>query len=161
MADNITEAKAMAIDIPHLMKMTQEDLDKLFSASPSGEIPDGDGDGTAIVAPGTKLERPIAKIIRYIAWQGKVIDKSAGELVNKILPMGVHAVVAKVFKDKSWYDGKPCIVLDYSKTSVLAQKVRDEIRLVSPGIYLGIVYWGRTKTINFTLKFPKDTSVAQ
>ena len=45
-------------------------------------------------------------------------------------------------------------MLDYSKTSLVAKWIRDEIREVSPGIYLGIVYWGKKKLIHFALKFP-------
>ena len=50
-------------------------------------------------------------------------------------------------------DQRETIVLDYSKTSVLAHYIRDEIREVAPNLYLGIVYWGHTKTINFALDF--------
>ncbi len=32
----------------------------------------------------------------------------------------VRAIVAKVYPGPSWSDGKPCIVLDYAKTSVIA-----------------------------------------
>ncbi len=49
--------------------------------------------------------------------------------------------------------GKPAIILDYSKTSLVAHSVRDEIREVSPGTFLGIVFIGQTKTINFVLQF--------
>jgi hypothetical protein len=139
----------MAIDVEKLMQMSQAELDQLFSNSPAGEIPNGDAQGTAIIGPGTQLEGPAAKLIHWIAWQGKVFDKDAGELRNKILPVGIHAIVAKVFKDKSWFDGKECIALDYSKTSLVAQWIRDEIRLVAPGVYLGIAFWDRTKVINF------------
>lgn len=63
-------------------------------------------------------------------------------------------MIAKVYKQGSWFDGKECIVLDYSYTSLIAHWVRDEIRLVAPGTYLGIVFWERDKLINFTLTFP-------
>jgi hypothetical protein len=151
----------MAIDVEKLMQMSQAELDQLFSNSPAGEIPNGDAQGTAIIGPGTQLEGPAAKLIHWIAWQGKVFDKDAGELRNKILPVGIHAIVAKVFKDKSWFDGKECIALDYSKTSLVAQWIRDEIRLVAPGVYLGIAFWDRTKVINFALQFPVDTSASE
>jgi hypothetical protein len=151
----------MVIDVPQLMQMSQVELDQLFRNSPAGDIPNGDAQGTAIIGPGTHLEGPAAKLIHLIAWQGKVFDKDAGELRNKILPVGVHAIVAKVFKDKSWFDGKECIALDYSKTSLVAQWIRDEIRLVAPGLYLGVVFWDRTKLINFALKFPVDASAAK
>ena len=145
----------MAVDIPDLMKMTQAQLDDLFKQSPAGPIPNGEAHGIAIIAPGTKLEETAAKFIHFFAWQGKVFDASKGELKNKILPMGVKAIVAKVYKDKSWFDGKECIALDYSETSLLAHYIRDEIRLVGDGVYLGIVYWGKKKLIDFALKFPK------
>jgi len=32
----------MAYDVQQLLKMTQEELDALFTASPVGEIPDGE-----------------------------------------------------------------------------------------------------------------------
>jgi hypothetical protein len=147
----------MAVDITDLMKMTQPQLDDLFKQSPAGPIPNGEAQGTAIVAPGTQLEGIAAKFIHVFAWQGKVFDAVAGELRNKILPMGVKAIIAKVYKDNSWFDGKECIVLDYSQTSLLAHYIRDEIRQVGDGIYLGIVYWGKTKLIDFALKFPPKT----
>jgi hypothetical protein len=147
----------MAVDIPDLMKMTQAQLDDLFKQSPAGPIPNGEAQGTAIIAPGTQLEAEAAKLIHLLAWQGKVFDASAGELRNKILPIGLKAIVAKVYKDTSWFDGKECIVLDYSQTSLIAHWIRDEIRLVGDGVYLGIVYWSKKKLIDFALKFPKPS----
>jgi hypothetical protein len=88
-------------------------------------------------------------------WQGKVFDAKHGTLVNKILMTGSHAIAAQVYKDKSWYDDKECIVIDYSKTSLIASWVRDEIRLIAPHTYLGVVYMGKKKTIDFVLVFPK------
>ena len=41
----------MANDIPQLIKMSQAQLDELFTNSPVGNIPNGEGEGTAIVAP--------------------------------------------------------------------------------------------------------------
>ena len=36
-------------------------------------------------------------------------------------------------------------MLDYSKTSLVAQWIRDEIRQVAPKIYLGQVYWEKKR----------------
>jgi hypothetical protein len=146
----------MAVDIPQLMKMTQAQLDDLFKQSPAGPIPNGEAQGTAIVAPGTQLEAEAAKLIHLLVWQGKVFNAAAGELRNKILPVGLKAIIAKVYKNASWFDGKECIVLDYSQTSLIAHWIRDEIRLVGDGVYLGIVYWEKKKLIDFALKFPKS-----
>ena len=87
-------------------------------------------------------------------WQGKVFNPEQGGLINRILPFRFRAFRAKVYKDASWIDGKQTIVLDYSKTSLLARKVRDEIREVAPGLYLGKAYWGRTRVLDFTLRAP-------
>ena len=78
---------------------------------------------------------------------------SRGYLLNKVGPFGLHLVKAKVYVAPSWFDGQPAIILDYSKTSLIAHRVRDEIREVSPGLYLGIVFYGTDKTINFVLQF--------
>ena len=145
----------MATTVKQLLKMSKDQLDELFKNSPAGPIPDGEAQGTAIVAPGTEITGIAAQLIHLFTWQGKVFDAQHGTLRNKILPLGHKAIVAQVYKDKSWFDGKECIVLDYSKTSLLAQWVRDEIRLVAPSTYLGIVYWKKTKTIDFALEFPK------
>ena len=68
-----------------------------------------------------------------------------------MLAFGLEAIVAKVYKGESWLDGKECIVLDYSETSLVAQWIRDEIRLIGPGFYLGKVYWGKDRLIDFCL----------
>jgi hypothetical protein len=143
----------MAYDVQQLLTMSQEQLDALFTKSPPGEIPDGEAEGTAIVAPGTTFSPNIAKFISNFAWQGKVFDAKKGVLRNKILPLGLNAIIAKVYKDESWLDGKECIVLDYSDTSLLAHWIRDEIREIDPGVYLGKVYWGKQRLIDFALQF--------
>ncbi|MEO7399307.1 MAG: hypothetical protein ABIV07_00855 [Polaromonas sp.] len=143
----------MAYDVAQLLDMTQTQLDELFRASPPGDIPDGMAQGTAIIAPGTRYTESIAHIINIFGWQGKVFDAQKGVLKNKVSPFGIEAIVARVYKDKSWLDGEECIVLDYSETSVLAHYIRDEIRLIGPGFYLGKVYWGKDRLIDFCLRF--------
>ena len=67
--------------------------------------------------------------------------------------MGLNAIVATVYKGPSWFDNKECIVLDYSETSLVARRIRDEIRAISPKFYLGRVYWDKTPLIHFALEF--------
>jgi len=143
----------MAYDVPHLLKMSQTDLDELFTKSAAGDIPEGDAEGTAIIAPGTTYSAEIASLINHFAWQGKTFDSKKGVLKNRILPFGLHAILAKVYKGPSWLDGKECIVLDYSETSMLAHWIRDEIRQIGPGLYLGKVYWEKKRLIDFALRF--------
>jgi hypothetical protein len=136
------------------MKMSQVELDDLFKASPAGDIPNGEAKGTAIIAPGTVFSPALAEFVSLFSWQGKNFDGKRGVLSNRILAFGLNAIIAEVYKDTSWLDGKECIVLDYSKTSLVAHWIRDEIRLVAPNFYLGKVYWEKKRLIDFCLQFP-------
>lgn len=143
----------MASIVSQWLTQSQRDLDSLFSDHEAGPIPDGEAKGTAIIAPGTSFSNEIAAVINLFAWQGKLFDAEHGFLRNNILPFGIKAIVAKVYKGPSWLDGKECIVLDYSQTSIVASRIRDEIRMIEPGIYLGKVYWDKKRLIDFALEF--------
>jgi hypothetical protein len=144
----------MAYTAHQLLETPGEQLDKIFSAASAGEIPTGQADGTAIIASGSKFSPAISSLINIFTWQGKTFDAVHGTLTNRILAFGLNAIVAQVYKGPSLFDGKECIVLDYSKTSLLAEHVRDEIRQIGPGLYLGLVYWKKDRTIHFALQFP-------
>jgi hypothetical protein len=143
----------MPYSVPQLLKMRQEQLDRLFRQGEPGPIPDGRAEGTLIVAPGTVVSSPIAELVRLLAWQGKVFDARNRVLRNRVLPFGLSAVVARVRQEASWLDGKDCIVLDYARTSLLARSIRDEIRLIGPGQYLGKAYWRKARLVDFVLQF--------
>lgn len=74
------------------------------------------------------------------------------QLLNKLTPFSIRAIRANVYVDKSWLDGQDTIVLDYSKTSVCGM-IRDEIREVVPGVYLGKVWLWRWRVLDFALRF--------
>jgi hypothetical protein len=148
----------MAYDVDQLLQKTDAELDAMFTAAAAdpGPIPDGKAEGTAIVANGTQFSGPIAKIINLFGWQGKTFNRESpefGTLRNRITAFGINAIVAEVKYDNSLLDGKKCILLDYSKTSTVAERVRDEIRMIAPNTYLGRVYWGTKPTIHFALQF--------
>ena len=143
----------MTLNAAAMLRMSQSALDDLFAQHEAGPIPVGEAKGTAIIFPGSSVADEIAQIVNFFAWQGKVFDPEGGYLRNKILPFGIRAIVAKVYKGDSWLDRKECIVIDYSETSMIAQWVRDEIRLVAPGVYLGKVYWEKRRLIDFVLEF--------
>ena len=131
----------MTYDIPKLLKMSQAQLDALFTASDAGPIPEGHADGTAIIASGAVFSPEIASFISYFSWQDKLFDRGSGTLRSRIEPFGLNAIIATVYKAPSWLDGKDCIVIDYCKTSEVAHWSRDEIRLIQGlGLYLGKVY---------------------
>ena len=147
----------MTYTASQLLGLSQQELDDLFAKSPAGPIPNGEANGTAIIAPGTAFNAAIASLINIFGWQGKSFDAAHGTLRNRITAFGLNAIVAEVYKSASWFDNKECIVLDYSKTSLLAEHIRDEIRQIGPATYLGLVYWDRNKTIHFSLQFPESS----
>lgn len=137
------------------LNKSREELDEIYRNAQPGQMPSGDTLGTAIVT-GTLFSKSLAFFARGFAWQGKVFDlfppdSQNGILINKISPLSLTFIVAKVYRDKSWMDGKETIVIDYSKTSFFAKLIRDEIREVEPGVYLGKVWWKKTRILDFAL----------
>jgi hypothetical protein len=138
------------------LALSRDELDQVYREAEAGTIPSGDTRGTAIIA-GSLLAKGYAAFARLFGWQGKIFDMFAddcdkGLLINKITPFSLSFIVAKVYRDASWMDGKETIVIDYSTTSFFAKKIRDEIREVEPGIYLGKVWFGKTRILDFALK---------
>ena len=137
------------------LSKSRQELDEIYSNAEPGEIPKGDTRGTAILA-GSSFSEALAGFARLFAWQGKVFDLNgsdgqSGVLVNKITPFGLKFIVAEVYRGDSWLDQKDTIIIDYSKTSFVAKVIRDEIRQIEPGVYLGKVWWGRTRVLDFAL----------
>ncbi len=146
----------MSSTIDQWLERSRVELDEVYKQSRAGSIPSGDTLGTAIVA-GSAMASVLAKLARLLAWKGKVFnmfaeDGEKGVLVNKISPFGLKLIVATVYREASWMDGKETIVIDYASTSFLASKIRDEIREVEPGVWLGKVWWGKTRILDFALE---------
>lgn len=125
--------------VNELLKMSADELDALFAQSLPGPIPKGDAKGTAILDPGGRHAGRVANFARKL-WQGKTFNAQTKTLQNRVTVFGIKAITADVYEGPSLMDGKPCIVIDYSKRSVVAEPIRDEIRLIAPGIYLGRIY---------------------
>ena len=135
-------------------ELPAEQLDALFHDGYVDDIPVGFGRGTALAGTGTILGRFFAALVRLLFWQGKIFDPDSGTLRNSITPFGVDAIAAAVYEGASWVDGDPCIVLDYSETSRAARWVRDEIREVAPGRFVGVVFLRRRRLpLRFALAF--------
>jgi cytochrome P450 len=136
-----------------LVRMSQAELDALYrDVEVPGPAPMGDTQGTALVLPGRGVSEILRKVARLL-WQGKVFDPARGTLLNKISPLAVKTIRARVYVGDSWFDrGTQATVLDYSKTSLVARWIRDEIREVGPGLWLGKVYAGRWHVLDFALQ---------
>ena len=84
---------------------TREQLDEIYRNAEPGSMPTGDMRGTAILA-GSMFSRIVAAFARMFSWQDKVFDMfaedgQAGVLVNKITPLSLAFVVAKVYRETS------------------------------------------------------------
>lgn len=131
-------------DVERIKNMTQAELDKLYGESEAGPIPDGDSKGTTVVFPESPAyETTQAQKASGQVWEGKVFycpnPEGPGKLKNKV--NGNLVFEAEVYYGTSSHDGKKCIILDYSKAPEFTHiKVKDEIRKVAEGVYLGRMY---------------------
>ncbi len=122
-----------------LVRMPAADLSALYAASPAAPVPSGFVPGRAIKAPGSRTTAANARATRLV-WQGKIFRD--GTMINRFGP--VKAIPADVYVGESWVDGRPALIFDYGR-SKLWPDVRDEVREVSPGLYLGIMYKGKAQ----------------
>lgn len=137
-----------------LRSASSVELDAVFRSSPSGPIPQGKARGTALIVPGSGFDKVLQTIVRWFWWKGKVFSPATSDLKNMVTPLGIPLIRAKVYQDESWFSKGPAVILDYSQSSFVAQKIRDEIREVSDGLYIGQVYWGKKRIAHFMLEFP-------
>src|ERR1051325_6491969 len=136
----------MVLDRSRLRKMSCEQLDRLFANSPAGPLPEGESRDSFIAC--TWFRKLFAWLIHCLFWQGHVFDAKNGTVINRITPFSIRAVKGLLKPGKSLFDQKDCITIDYTTTSLIARPVRDEIRLVAPGLYLGRVYV-RNKSVGY------------
>ncbi len=145
----------MSVTAEDLLRMPRKGLDDVFRSSPAGPIPDGRSRGTAIVFPGSWLDLIPRWFVRLLVWKGKAfwrVDEGSA-LKNLISPFGFKLFEAKVYKEESWFADGEAVILDYSKSSFLVRMIRDEIRLVGDGLYLGQVFLGKRRVLLFMLEF--------
>jgi hypothetical protein len=115
-----------------LVRMPAADLEALYwrrrrRRRRSGSPPGGRS-RTRVAA--DRGQRPATRL----AWQGKEF-RDDGTMINRVFGFG-RAIPANVYRGDSLLDGQPSLILDYSN-SRLWPDVRDEVREVEPGLYLG------------------------
>jgi hypothetical protein len=128
---------AQALAVADLLRMSEPELDALYRRSPPAPMPPGRVRGTVLLRTGTNLARPLAAGARAV-WQGKRFDPAESSATNRFF--GLPVVSAQVSSGPSWLDGGPALILDYSQTSLVYARYRDEIRQVAPGLFLGRMY---------------------
>jgi hypothetical protein len=120
-----------------LLRLCLPELESIYRNGSVPDVPDGKLRGTVVVAPRGNTNRTMSRASRLL-WQGKVFDQQCSEAVNKFF--GMRLIKGQLSEGESWLDGKPALILDYRGTSLIYANVRDEIRQVAPGLYLGVMF---------------------
>ena len=138
------------MNVSSLVEMSAPELDALYRQGTAVGLPAGRVRGTALLAPGTRRNGLMAAGTRLI-WQGKIIDSANAIATNRFF--GIPVVRGQLSEGPSWLDGAPALILDYSRTSRVYARNRDEIRQVAPGLYLGLMYARATPRPNLKMYF--------
>jgi hypothetical protein len=152
---------ASVLDLAALRRMSYAELDELYrNAKRPDFISDLDGDARgAMLAWRRPRTGPIAWWLRTFGastafpWEGKSFDEGTG--INRVTFFGKRKWFPfKTRFDKSFLDGKPTFVLDYSGPGnpALIRSIVDEVREVAPGLYLGpaaLNFRGRPRPVLF------------
>ncbi|CAM3919120.1 hypothetical protein [Smaragdicoccus niigatensis] len=139
-----------------LSSMSFDDLEALYK---SGSVPDhlevldNKPKGRMLAVRGTHRITPVAGLLRLwsklpvFPWDGKTLtseDATSGKGINRIqLGVSMDWFEFKTRIQKSLIDGNDCIVLDYEQPGNpwFIRKIHDELREVSPGMFLGPAMW--------------------
>lgn len=163
----------MAMTLDDLSAMSYADLDTLYR---SGRVPedfsilDNKPKGRMLAVRGLS-DTPASFIIntfaksRLFPWDGKSLASKAsdeGEGINRMkLGVSMNWFPFETRVVKSVIDGKDTIYLDYEQPGnpVFITKIRDELREVSPGLFLGPAMWKTGKeTASMVLWFALDAN---
>lgn len=120
-----------------LIRMSRCQLLDVYRGGAPTPPPVGFVRGYPIFEPGKRFTVLRTHATRLL-WQGKVFNDAGDVMMNRVV--GLKMVHAQVFAAESWFDGGPAMVYDYQCTSKLFADVRDEVREVSPGVFLGLTY---------------------
>ncbi len=145
------------LSLERLAEMSWPELEQLYRHAPPGAICEGYARGKAIYCPDEKLAGVRSKTTGML-WHGKVFRACDCRIVNQWC--GVKAIEARVYYGPSWLDGKPSIIMDYCGTSKVWADVRDEVREVAPGLFVGLMYRRRCPCPEMKMFFALETCPA-
>ncbi|RYZ48026.1 MAG: hypothetical protein EOP07_26275 [Proteobacteria bacterium] len=175
----LSEAERSTYTVDSIKKLDQEGLDILYAQLEAGALPNADYSGTvifdssesneierilAIISPTGFLESLIKKL-GVSLWKKKIFDPANRSMTNRILLLKQYP--AHMYCGISLVDTRrESIILDYNFADSLPSyvplvdwamgrtglAVRDEIRMVRPGLYLGRAYLRGTFALNFVLE---------
>jgi hypothetical protein len=119
-----------------LQRMSEQDLERLYAQADAAPPLVGYVRGQVLVLEGYRFPRAGAKLAGAV-WKGKHFDEE-GHFINQWV--GFRALQSRAGYGPSWYDGRPCLVLEYSEGTPLFANMRDEVRQVGPCLFLARAY---------------------
>ena len=131
-----SEVPPPVCSIEQLARLSPCELDCLYRQATADAIPLGFLRGIARPPAGKPASRLRQGIINGV-WLGKEF-RADQTLINHWC--GLKAIKANVYIGSSWVDGQPAIVMDYRGSSLVWANIRDEMRPVAPGVYLGFMF---------------------
>ncbi|HTQ43329.1 MAG TPA: hypothetical protein VMI75_11275 [Polyangiaceae bacterium] len=165
-------AQGPALDLDALSRMDVAALGELYTrGSHPAQVDALEGNPRGRMLAVRTLDRGVAAgAIRSVAgasffpWGGKTFAGRGtnGTGVNRLHLLGRHQLFP--FHTRiaaSAIDGAPCIALDYDlpDNPGVIRKIHDEVREVSPGLFLGPAMWKAAKGPTLVLWFALDTRV--
>jgi hypothetical protein len=134
-----------------LVRSDRATLEALYTNGTVSTPPPGFAPGRAIPNPGARNTMRRSNVIGVL-WKGKVFSDE--QMINRLMG-GREAVTASVYVGESWLDGKPSLILDYAGSKRFGD-VRDEMREVSPGVYVGLTYIRKCPEPKLSMFFALD-----
>ncbi len=125
-----------SFSVSKLRQKTLPQLDALFLQGTIESLPCGVTRGYVVHLADVKYSRT-RSALQSLFWKGKVFLDD-GEFINRFC--GFRADRSNYELGISWFDGKPCLVLEYPPSAMIFANSRDEIRQIGPGVYLGRFY---------------------
>ncbi len=122
-----------------LAKLDSATLDGLFRSAPRPDhLPNATTRGLVFFDPGKTLSRVEGRAFGLL-WRGKALEGDNGLMKNRVA--GAKVITAGMRLGESLTDGEQAVILDYQgyqgRATSFADKARDEIREVSPGLWVG------------------------
>lgn len=127
---------AAPLTVKQVLRMSPCELDQLFASGVLCEHPVGPWHGKIILRVDKRHPYRTARV-QGLVWKGKEFYPD-GAFTNRWL--GFRAISSHVHVGPSWFDGKPCLILDYPPGTPVFGNARDELRLIAPAMILGRFY---------------------
>ncbi len=106
----------------------------IYRAAPRGDVPTG-------VTNGWVTSPPVMEAVAPPFWLGKnfYTGPDGGTLTNRVTGAGIEGFPANAYSGPSLIDGAPAWLLDYAPS--ITPQILDEVRQVTPGVWLGYSWW--------------------